>query len=118
MKKLIAQLEAATEGSRELDVEVYRLVDPIGSAVCVARWGVREFVPHYTTSIDEALTLVSEGWGIGQLWEAVNPKERPWWGVSLRRDEPYRVLKILDAPTPAIALCIAAIKARAEGADT
>ena len=75
--------------------------------------GMGVSTPHYTTSIDAALTLVPEGWSIANFYEAVKPQDRPWWGVVLRRDEPYRVFESLGHPTPALALTIAALKARA-----
>ena len=70
------------------------------------------FMPDPTTSIDDALELVPEGWSLAGWWEAVNPKDRPWWGVNLRRDDPYKVLNVKDSTTPAVVLVIAALKAR------
>ena len=70
---LIAKLEAATEGSRELDACIERYVNPDAlvegdkrmywaapdSNLSVNAWFP---VPAYTTSLDDALTLVPEGW--------------------------------------------------------
>ena len=62
MTDLIERLEAATEGSRELDAE-------IDERIWRAKWGRGKpkdiSVLYYTTSIDAALTLVPEGCG----WE-------------------------------------------------
>jgi len=105
MKDLIAKLEAATEGSRELDDAINRATgdkhlsyDP----------------PHYTTSIDAALTLV--------------PKEFRWWSLSNKDNEDEFFIITLREPyaggryrhcagahlTVALALCIVALKARDE----
>lgn len=121
MKELIANLAAATEGSRELSLQVllgcgWKLEDG-------HYWAPRpnlgfdaiqelHLLPNPTTSIDDALTLVPEGWSLAGLWEAVNPKDRPWWGVDLRHDDPYEARRTLGAKTPALALCLAAVKAR------
>lgn len=40
---------------------------------------------------------IPEGWTLAYLWESVTPKDRPWWGCSLRRDEPYKVVSHLGA---------------------
>ena len=77
-KALRADLEAATEGSRELDarlacaeeVHIRRFigvdklgrvqfeVDGIGHTV----WRLLKDIPHYTTSLDAALTLTGDFW--------------------------------------------------------
>jgi hypothetical protein len=119
---LIARLEAAPEGSRELDVraeitrrsflaglgaaaiaaEIVRVQSHIG----FAKFADAEEVPHYTTSLDAALTLVPEGWR---------------WKVQQLRDGHYATLmrrarnggKFIVGPNPpALALCIAALRAR------
>ncbi len=69
-------------------------------------------VKHYTASIDAALTSAPEGWRLANLWEAANPKDRPWCGAALRRDTPYRAVKALGAKTLPLAVCIACLRAR------
>jgi hypothetical protein len=110
-EELIARLEAATKADWELDgyiCEAVRAVKP-------------EATPHwdwpllYTASIDAALTLVPETDGkrwyeIGQGWSQAVARVRvyppsPWEGRT--RDASA------EAANPAIALCIAALKARA-----
>ena len=73
---LIARLEAATEGSRELDFAIDSLINhreqaprkPPGDNEPPPGFGDDELSrlmdprPNYTTSLDAALTLVPEGW--------------------------------------------------------
>lgn len=105
MDDLIARLEAAPEGSRELDQDIffavhdqdreaYRAVGPPG-------------VLPYTTSLDAALTLVPEGcqWGL-EVW-GENGGNAAW--VMPPHGHPSRY-----AATPALAICIAALKAGGE----
>ena len=108
LASIIARLEAATEGSRELDAAIIRAV--FGYADDAPLWhGL-----HYTTSLDSALTLVPSGWN----WLVRD-------GNTARRDSRcFANVTQFDAlnegpahPTwhlsPALALCIAALRARA-----
>jgi hypothetical protein len=114
---LIARLEAATEGSRELDIAVGRAA---GEEVDLERdqhgrplfrlardaWGI---LPHYTTSLDAALTLVPEGhlhWYVGR-WPIGYRAE-----ICRHHQTPPHIPMI--GATPALALCIAALRARGE----
>jgi|HubBroStandDraft_5_1064220.scaffolds.fasta_scaffold266890_2 hypothetical protein len=85
---LIERLRAATEGSRDLD---YAVAEHIR----------RKTVPlDWTTSIDDAAALVpaTTFWGIGYY-----PGEAcAWVGCEAN----------VDAATPALALCIAALMAQ------
>lgn len=109
--RIIERLENATGPDRELDVEIGRLQDTLvmmhleGKNIVTTNW-------HYTSSIDAALTLVPEGWGYlaGRMGD-VNQATLADGGcrvVSCFND----VLDDLEPATPAIALCIAALKAR------
>ena len=120
LAELIAKLEAATERSRELDAEIWAHLNGFTGAI-KGRWvGGRwswsvgsvgvwdDELPHYTTSIDAALTLVPEGWH----WTIEGPD-------PLKRVSPYALLGLPGlreadgrAATPALALCIAALRAR------
>ena len=126
MKELIERLERATEGSRGLDARVgiaangkmLRHPNVRGSWI----W------PHYTTSIDAALTLVPEGWGAkitipkGRSGAAsvFDPSNGEEWGQNgLLQDRAGNRPDLIEfsrtfkhAATPALALCIAALKAR------
>ena len=133
LEKLIAKLEAATEGSRELDAFIHRerhpeLADMIADHPSAAPgWlvgGNHEnpvTAPHYTTSLDAALTLVPEGWE----WLASNRARTPHTGRAyihnrelvfggighLSTNPKYRGEET-TAATPALATCIAALRAR------
>lgn len=126
VSNLIQMLENAKGPSGELDIEIYKLeeghhtpassvqefkVDHHGIAMWRVRhegqtWGSWWTMDSYTGSIDSALTLVpyQREWHVGSVtllgtfWaEIVTPTER-------------HIGK--GARTPAIALCIAALKAR------
>jgi hypothetical protein len=136
MNELIARLEAASEGSRELDVRIHAalhpgrslLLDPgsVGpkrrepqygtlSDLPLDGWSDYEAVartidaPAYTTSLDAALTLVPAGWG----WslDYMDPGEPDGAMVGQHAGEGYNA-DCRPVP-PALALCIAALKARA-----
>lgn len=91
LTSLIDRIEAATEGSRELDGDIALLVgwEPTHDRQSTLKWSdtypsCRERwigdrapfnnwrVPHYSTSIDAALTLLPEGW---------------WWSAGVCRRE-------------------------------
>jgi len=101
MNDLIKELEGATEGSRELDGRM----DGAANNHDGEQWP-----NHFTTNFDSAYTLIPEGWELASLWSAVRLKDRPWWGVDLRQDDPYRVVKVTKAASPALAICIAVLK--------
>lgn len=108
MTDLITRLQAAEGPSRELDTEI---CEAIGFVL-----GQLGHAPPFTTSIDAALTLVPEGWhwaiytekgicgGKGARVNVGGP-ERTRRGWSKDLHEVY-------AATPALALCIAALRAR------
>lgn len=121
--ELIAKLEAATEGSRQLDGEIGRAVGYVASSwwgAIAFRWNEGECwgsVPDFTTSLDAALTLVPEGWG----WLARSHDGSPAYdgtgrgrggfaNVNIGRDDAQFFTEF--AATPALALCIAALRAR------
>ena len=123
MDKLIAELEAAPEGSRDLDGPLFRLHVMPGIDweknkglwwPCETTFCKRYEVHPYTTSLDAGRILIPQGWVLANLYEAVDPKDRPWCGATLQHDEPYKVVKALGAKTLELALVIAALKARQE----
>lgn len=98
LDELIEQLEKATEPDRKLDLAIET---EIGN-LTLATW---YNLPTYTSSIDAALTLVPEGRTVGMSLG----KEGCGAWVEVQRDLP----KIASAcKSPALALCIAALKAR------
>lgn len=128
MKSLIAKLEAATEGSRELDAEIWRhlgLAPAIGDGVwdwkymgngawhqseMESTWGRHAAAPHYTTSLDAALTLVPDGLGRG-CW-AFSRDHYGGCHADVWRNAEFNRKEHGSSKTPALALCIAALKAR------
>lgn len=124
--ELIAKLEAATEGSRELDAEVALALgskiewsqDDVGQSFPVEIWGDQRKgekgpCPCFTTSIDAARTMVSVGmvWNINQAMHTGDP----WFFCGVKKwltDLPHLVSEAdSHHPSASLALCIAALKA-------
>lgn len=133
MKDLIGRLEQTAGPDRELDafiwcadrgVELARF-DGIKVWYDEGKWKgrtitVATMLPLYTASIDTALTLVPEGfaWGLrenrdcsGVAAHALAQVSRVVWGE--KNEEHFYSSFDSSHPTSAIALCIAALKARA-----
>lgn len=123
---LIARLEAATEGDRELDADIAAAVLPgeivwkqtrftgdmlpvrrFPTAASLSGWA-SEPVEHYTTSIDAALTLVPEGMD----WSAVRRTRHPYCGQFPYEAVVWNVRVQGFAHSAPLAVCIAALKAR------
>jgi hypothetical protein len=126
MTDLISRLKAAGP-SRELDAEIYDLAlnssKERGGRMPVLWWDERHHEwqpPHYTESIDAALTLVpsldkAEGalWlKLGQTGGARGSGKETWiaeiWGIKNDTEVKWRGIHT----SPAIALVIACLKAR------
>lgn len=127
VEDVIIRLEAASEGSRALDDDIAIAIGweriPFGDAGLVWRAPDREIRAvslRYTESIDAALALVPEGWVFPMnngIHQAID--EGQWyWGCALAQlgiaghgwvSVDWRTTK---PPTPALAVCIAALKAR------
>lgn len=127
LSELIERLERAEAGSRDLDFAIAVAAQPFRVKVrrdedIEARYdalpiegsksGAFYEVPPFTTSLDAALSLMPEGlaWVVskqdGNPFAACGPVDRTGW-VAWSEDN--------RAATPAIALCIAALKARQAG---
>lgn len=97
--ELVAKLQAATEGSRELDAAIGKAIGKIP-----VEW-LDDFMPadiaQYSRSLDAALTLVPDrrGWSVQHLAQATAVV----FGTEYIRTW---------ANTAPLALCIAALKAR------
>lgn len=121
---LIARLEAATEGSRELDWDIAHLLYPGEEPATVT---VGPQLPHYTTSLDAALMLVPDGWRWQIFGEGKSSDMDPrpmamLYGDTFDVDRGYGQPPDQDiewseahAATPTLALCIASLKALAAG---
>lgn len=105
---LIARMETATGGSRELDLEILCEMDGVPKeSRCTG-----DVAPPYTTSLDAALTLVEPGglWVAGFMDMGAFARycaPMPDGGYVGGYQEIY-------AATPALALAIVALKARQE----
>lgn len=117
---LLERLEQAVEGSRELDNAIFLATHPEqGTHSEDGQWwyathmdedgGPWAPLPHYTTSIDAALSLVPEGCGGALSWEApeIGIKESAAL-VDYRNGSRF----VGRGCTLALALCIAALRAR------
>lgn len=93
---LIERLEKATGSDRELDAEIMM------ARYAGGKWPSGQ-VRRYTDTIDCALKLVPEGWRSLRF-----ERTRSTYGCFLDGID-------TNAATPAIALCIAALKAHAHG---
>ncbi len=119
MDDLIARLEAASEGSEDLNEAValatgweqrWHEMGPVlwhepGMAACL-----EQSLPTFTISLDAALTLLPEGWWVQHIGHNLGG-----WGCRIEtqgKSIPASV-HIPRFKTPALALCITALKARA-----
>lgn len=117
MKDLIERLERATGPDSELDEAIALVLGwthqkmrgdakPYWRKPGVTEYYMRSIVPAYTASLDAALTLVPEGW----MWD-VSSSGCAW---IMRNDDSICDSQIVigGVKSPAIALCIAALRAR------
>jgi hypothetical protein len=74
----------------------------------IAFYGNENRPPPYTASLNDALTLVPEGWHA----EIGTRPDWPW--ARLFKDAPLRVTDIVSGPTPPRALIAACLKAMME----
>jgi hypothetical protein len=101
MRELIERLEAATGPDREMDFAIAAAVGWPDSPHS------HQHARRYSDSLDAALTLVPEG----ATWLAAgHPTQRA------RASVPVSTPAIAGA-TPALAICIAALRARMEASD-
>lgn len=119
---LIERLKKAMGPDRVLDCDIWmsrhmEVEAEFWKTVVAANIEGRGDIPRYTGGIDAALTLVPEGavWHVmtdyGDLNRAkVGPPNNP--SASIYRDESRFLFVQADGETPAIALCIAALKSR------
>jgi hypothetical protein len=101
---LLSALEAATEGSRELDTMIERAID----RKMWDRW-----IPFYTRSIDAAMTLIPPNtfWHVGA---GKTRDDEPMYGAMIQEAKfDGKELGIGETnASPALALVIAALRAR------
>jgi len=120
--ELADRVERAEGPSRELDAEIALAVGWTTAVPALSHpdnhwWyppgrhldqDARQACPQFTASLDAALTLVPE------RWHATIHARPDWPGVELHEFPlPCRKIPFLHAATPALALCAAALRARA-----
>lgn len=134
MNDLIARLEKADGPDRGLDSHIYLATRGRGGfdpeykhsifssnlpEWCrtgeIGRVADNYEIPHYTASIDTALTLVPEGWAPAiDLYVLSDEPGGNVWRTFVRNYDDARLLVLhATAQTAALSTCIAALKARA-----
>lgn len=121
MEGLIKRIEGAADGSRELDSDILiafyagrrevKMKPGSDTAHIINRGDICEHrttirVPNYSTSLDDALSLVPEGCS----WFAEMNNGNGHAGIHWPKCDPAS--KFGHAATAPLALCIAALKAR------
>lgn len=111
MSELLAKLENAVAGTTRFDYDIFRAVTP-----SAANWlddCPPGGLPCYTTSIDAALTLMPPGafFHVGKQESDAYAKVTP--PLPGRSNYLHAREYEVSAPTPALAVCIAALRARA-----
>ncbi len=112
LQALADRCKQATGPDRELDARIYILVT--GGSAADADYAatapeVTCMPPLYTASLDAALTLVPDGWAV-ELVQALSGSP---WHAKLRGGSALVPIIGAAAAAPALALCAAALRARA-----
>ncbi len=127
LREVMARLEAATKRSAVINREIWKLIGltPAQEAHC-AQWCrmdgrtdltreqyIAAWAPDFTGSVDAALTLVPEEW---TAWELSSKANKTQFRAELSRlvglNSENEDFEDGWSATPALALCIAALKAR------
>lgn len=122
MDELIARLESAPEGNEELDEAILDCVHAkalieTGAVKTAEGWRHPEYgkiaIQYYSTSIDAALSLIPEEW---TAWGLCSRRGRKSYVATISRlvklpPFPEETYETGSATTPALALCVVALKA-------
>lgn len=121
--ELAEQCEKACGADREIDLRIQMATNPEWAPIKEnevnfhVRYGGH---PRFSASLDAAMSLVPEsaGLGIERYWN----QHGEVWSAEIRTggvpDNPRKVFDCYDAATPALALCAAALRARAQQEQT
>ena len=118
-KTIIDKLERADGPDRELDCRIWCTLGPVpyDHAIQVVPDHSQWVAPTYTASIDAAMTLVPEGWHTSNYHQGPSGGGH-WWKLGYINDTmQHYVTAESRAATPALALCIAAVRARSQGGE-
>jgi hypothetical protein len=113
-QELIARLEAATGPDRDIDRAIAKMLGVM--PLYELRGQIGGSWPDYTASIDAALTLMPELWNYVIGSPGIEETELDKWCVNIAMHPDDRG-DLTFAPTPALAICIAALKARNQTDD-
>lgn len=105
--ELIVALESAPEGCRGLDYAIHEFLCERDDAIPGPRF--------YTTSLEAALTLIPEGMSwmlVMSHGHSEQPAARVWDADEYYGTEDFPDRTDMFAPTEALAVCIAAVRAR------
>jgi hypothetical protein len=116
------RLEKAAGPDRKIDRDIARILgwkhvtdfhigtgptDWCGDAPAGGGYGIR--LPDWSASLDAAVTLVPEGFGI-ELQRYWRKEPGDWWSVGLSWGTDGDYVQALDRPSAALALCLARIE--------
>ena len=131
LSALLERVEGATGPDRELDADLWWVLQhrdaervfntgalglpkvrpatlPIPAGL--GRSGVQSYAPTYTASIDAALALIGRV-KPGMEFHLSTARHRKGWSVKTWVSDDKYSGRLLDAPTPALALCAALLAA-------
>jgi hypothetical protein len=117
--ELAERCEQALSADRELDCRIHCAIEGLSFDACLAVVpNLADWIAlYYTASLDAAMTLVPEplpGWRRSRFELAHSSGDPAWFAKLLYLGPP---IKMIDAhgiaATPALALCAAALRARA-----
>jgi len=105
LSALLERVEGATGGDRALDSAIERAC--FGDAPITEGWGG---TLDYTASVDAALALIGRV-KPGMEFHLSTARHRKGWSVKTWVSDDKYSGRLLDAPTPALALCAALLAA-------
>ncbi len=141
LEELIAELEKATGPSREIDAQIWLFATPgatrrtshvVSSTGAWEPYDIDEtrdetgrliIVPSYTRSLDAAVALVNRvlpgfGWDVASNTSHIKACLNPEFGKPIGKHPHWAAVsdtsskKFEDGATPALALCIATLRAK------
>lgn len=116
MSSLLQKLQSATEGSRELDIAI--AAEFSAESESIVEFGTRAWeCPNYTTNLQDAVSLVPEGWRYLMDKRPYAESRQDGYRAEVYRQGSPETPETHWGPTMALALCIAIIKAHESKAE-